>query len=67
VVWNWGSIVGLDDFDLERQALDDVVEEVIGGSLVQSRRDAQDAEPCAIVDDGKSEELVPPAAASRGR
>ncbi len=63
--WNSAPLnVGLDDLDLERQALDDVVEELDGGGLVQRRVDPQHPQPGAVVDRGELEVLVAPAAAS---
>ncbi|MFE5541408.1 hypothetical protein ACFQ78_37565 [Streptomyces sp. NPDC056519] len=47
------SVVGLDHLDAERQALQDVVEELHGGPLVASRVDPQDPKPGAVVDGGE--------------
>jgi hypothetical protein len=61
-----GAVVGLDDLDLERQALDDMVEELDRGGLVERRVDPQDAQTGAVVDRGELVVLVAAAAAPLG-
>ncbi|MEU3743534.1 hypothetical protein AB0E78_41635 [Streptomyces sp. NPDC032198] len=53
-----GAVVRLDDLDLERQALDDAVEELDGGGLVHRRVDPRHAQPGAVVDGSELEVLV---------
>ncbi|MFK0234341.1 hypothetical protein [Streptomyces vinaceus] len=53
------AVVGLDDLDAERQALEDVDEELDGGLLVAPRVDPQDPQPGSVVDGGELVVLRP--------
>ena len=46
------AVVGLDELDLERQLLQDVVDALDGGLLVEPFVDLEDPEPGAVIDGG---------------
>ena len=58
------AVVGLDDVDLEREFLEDVVEELDGGLLVVLREDPQHSDAGAVIDRGV---LVEPLLTGPGR
>jgi hypothetical protein len=62
-----GAVVGLDDLDPEREALQDVVDELDGCLLVELGVDAQDPQAGAVVDGGELVVLAARARPCQGR
>jgi hypothetical protein len=56
-----GAVVDLEDLDLERRTLDDEVDELDRGGLVERRVDAQHPQPGPVVDRGEVAVHVAPA------